>query len=127
MNPTTTFTDSHDERLIADLGRLLARVDPIPAPVAIAAHAAIEWRTLDAELAQLIHDSAVDEALLCVRGVAEARIATFEAGELVIEIEAEPDHEGRALRVVGQLIPEQPATVTVLHGEDLVVARADAL
>ena len=54
-----------------------------------AARAAIGWRTIDAELAELIADSAVDEPALLVRGTAQPRTLTFEAPGLTIEIEAE--------------------------------------
>jgi hypothetical protein len=116
-----------DTTLLARLGDLAWRVDPIPVAVQIAAHAAIEWRTLDAELAALLHDSADDDALLAVRGVATApRTLTFQAPGLTIEIEAEATAEGDGLSLVGQLVPAQAGDVTIRHGEPLIAVRGDA-
>ena len=117
---------SDDDALLARLGHLVRRIDPVPVAVQIAAHAAIEWRTLDAELAALVHDSAEDGALLAVRGVAAApRALTFEAADLTIEIEAEVAGAGDGLSLVGQLLPPQAANVTIRHGERLIAVRAD--
>jgi hypothetical protein len=115
-----------DEPLIAELRHVIGQVDPIPEPVRIAARAAIEWRTLDAELAALVHDSARDEELLAVRGPASGlRALTFEAPELTIELEAEATDETGSLCLVGQLVPPQAADVTIRHGGELTAVRAD--
>jgi len=114
-----------DTALLARLGELARRVDPIPVAVQIAAHVAIEWRTLDAELAALLHDSADDDALLAVRGVAAApRTLTFQTPDLTIEAEATA--EGDGLSLVGQLVPAQAGDVTIRHGEQLIAMRSDA-
>jgi len=117
-----------DAALLARLGRVARRVDPVPVAVQMAAHAAIEWRTLDVELAALVHDSAAvdDRALLAVRGVAAApRTLTFAVADLTIEIEAEATGEGDGLSLVGQLVPAQAADVTIRHGEQLIAVGAD--
>lgn len=121
-----TPTD-HDDALLGDLRRLLGEIDPVPEHAQIAARAAIEWRMIDAELAALVHDSTIDDPVAAVRGGATTapRALTFEAGDLTIEIEAEPGSGDEGMRLVGQLVPPQPAEVAVLHGEDLTVARAD--
>jgi hypothetical protein len=116
---------SSDNDLLGDLRRVIAELDPIPEHVLFAARAALEWRTIDAELAKLIADSAADEPALLVRGSWQARALAFEAAGLTIELEAEPD-AGGGLRLAGQLIPPQSAGVTVRHGDDVLVAtRAD--
>ena len=116
-----------DDDLMAELRHVVAQVDPVPEDVRIAARAAIEWRTLETELAALVHDSATDEPALAVRGTATGpRTLTFEAGDLAIEVEAEPDGGDGTLCLVGQLVPPQPADVTVRHGEELIAVRADA-
>ena len=115
-----------DDELLAELRHVVTQVDPVPDHVRIAARAAIEWRTLEAELAALIHDSALDGPAMAVRGAATGpRTLTFEAGDLTIEVEAEAD-DG-TLCLVGQLVPPQAADVTVRHGEELVAVRADDL
>ena len=53
-----------DDELVADLRRVLAAVDPIPEHVQLAARLAIEWRTLDAELAALALVPAGDARLV---------------------------------------------------------------
>jgi hypothetical protein len=113
-----------DDTLLDELRRVFATIDPIPEPVALAARAAIEWRTIDAELAALVSDSVVDEPLLAVRGTAEPRILTFEASDLTIELEAEPGRDD-TLRIVGQLVPPQRAQIAVRHGDELIATNAD--
>lgn len=116
-------TPADDEALLADLRRIAGELDPIPGPALEAARAAIGWRTLDAELAELIADSAVDEPVLLVRG-ASPRSLTFEVPGLTIEIEAEPDADDM-LALSGQLVPPQPAEVTVRHGHAVLALQAD--
>lgn len=116
---------AEDDTMLAELRRVLDAIDPIPQAVQLAARAAIEWRTIDAELAALVHDSSVDEPAFAVRGAATApRCLSFEAGELTIEVEAEPCDDD-SLRIVGQLVPPQAAQVAVLHGDELIATRAD--
>jgi len=119
------MTSTDDDFLLDELRRIFAALDPIPEPAQIAARAAIEWRTLDAELAALVSDSIVEEPLLAVRGTAEPRMLTFEAPDLTIELEAEPSEDG-TLQLVGQLVPPQPAQIAVRHGDDLTATHADA-
>jgi len=114
-----------DDTLIGGLRRVLGELDGIPEHVQIAARAALDWRTIDAELARLIHDSRVDQPALAVRGTTTPRALTFEAGELQIEIEAEPVDGGETLRIAGQLVPPQSAQITLLQGDDLIATRAD--
>lgn len=119
--------DPADDDLVAGLRRVLARVDPIPEHVQLAARLAIEWRTLDAELAELVHDSLLDEPALAVRGDAGPRVLTFESADLTIEIEAESESAtaGETVQVVGQLIPAQPAQIVLNSGDELQVTNAD--
>ena len=113
-----------DDILLDELRRVVATMDSIPEHAQEAARAAIEWRTIDAELAALVSDSIVDEPALAVRGTTEPRLLTFEAPELTIELEAEPLGDGR-LRLVGQLVPAQRAEIAVRHGDELLATRAD--
>jgi hypothetical protein len=113
-----------DDILLDELRRVFAAIDPIPEPVQIAARAAIEWRTIDAELAALVSDSIVDEPELAVRGTATPRLLTFEARDLTIEVEAEPAGD-ETLRLVGQIVPPQTAQIAVRYGHELVATWAD--
>ena len=117
---------SDDDALMAELRYVVGEVDPVPESVQIAARAAIEWRTLDAELAALVHDSAVDRGVLALRVVATGpRALTFETPDLTIEVETEVVDESGSLCLVGQLVPPQAADVTVRHGTELIAVRAD--
>ena len=120
--------DDQDDALLADLRRVLGAVDPVPEPVQFAARVAIEWRTLDAELAALVHDSTIHEPELAIRGAAGPRAVTFESDELTIEIEAETQStpSGERVQIVGQLIPAQAAQIAIDAGaEDSRVISAD--
>ena len=118
-------TPEEDDDLIGDLRRVTSELDPIPEHVLSAARAAIGWRTIDAELAELIADSAVDEPALLVRGAAtQPRSLTFAAAGLTIELEAELA-AADDLRLSGQLVPPQPAEVTIRQGQALLALRAD--
>jgi hypothetical protein len=58
-----------DDPLVAELRTLVARVDPVPPLVTQVAKAALGWRRLDADLAELLSDSALEtEALALARG-----------------------------------------------------------
>jgi hypothetical protein len=117
-----------DETLLAELGRVIAVVDAVPETVRVAARAALDWRTLDAEFAALVHDSTVDEPLLALRGGSAPRTLTFQARELEIEVEIEPEAQnaGTTLRLAGQLVPAQSAQIAIGTRAGLVLTRADA-
>jgi hypothetical protein len=121
----TPSTGHDDDALVADLRRVLALADPIPEDARLAARLAIEWRTIESELAALVHDSTIDEPALMLRGADAPRALTFEAPELTIEIETESSSTGGDLRLVGQLIPAQPAQIAIHNGDELLLACAD--
>jgi hypothetical protein len=118
-----------DEPLVADLRALFATADPVPPLVTEAAKAALGWRRLDAELAELLSDSAVeDDALALARGGgAPVRSVSFGAGELTIDIEVH--HDGERLTVLGQLSPPSATRVEIQHadGDSEPAAQTDAL
>src|SRR6266508_4083187 len=97
-----------DELLVADLRRTAGRRDGVPPEVLAAARATFTWLTIDSELAQLTFDSATESAELAgVRGPATARLLSFEATTLTVELEVSPSGPHR--RIVGQLVPGQIA------------------
>jgi hypothetical protein len=115
-----------DTRLLNELRDLVERIDPVPEGVKHAARGSFTWRTIDAELAQLAYDSAVDEALLAsVRSSSTSRLLTFETPSLTIELELEP--QGATSRVRGQLAPPQTAQVAVRHAGGTAQAEADQI
>jgi hypothetical protein len=99
-----------DDSLIEDLRALFAKDDPVPPLVVDAARSSLGWRRLDADLAELLSDSALEEAgLALARGTAAVRSVSFGAGELTIDVELHG--EGDERRLLGQLAPPAGATV----------------
>ena len=113
----------------AELRALLGRIDPVPPLLDAAARAAFTWRTVDAELAELMRDSAEaeEEAGLLVRGAHGPRQLSFESPRLGIELEVTAVGP-RERRLTGQLLPPRSATVTVERpGEDGLSVQTDEL
>ena len=78
-------TREPDDDLEIRLSRALDASDPIPEHVLEAARAAIGWRTIDAELAELLHEDSKE--LAGVRGGdAGPRHLTFAAGDVELEL-----------------------------------------
>jgi hypothetical protein len=105
-----------DERLLDELRGMFERTDPVPPWLTEAAKRSFDLRRIDAELAELVRDSALEdlapEAVPAgVRGESEPRSLTFDADGLVVELELTGD--GRRLRLVGQLVPPSAARVEV--------------
>jgi hypothetical protein len=112
---------SDDDDLLADLGRVLGQVDPPPDHVREAAAAAIELRSLDADLAALLGDAdaPVDAG---VRSAADlAGPLVFEVGAVVVEVEIADD----VLHV--QLVPAETTTVVVRAGRSTTEVTSDDL
>ena len=88
-----------------------------PPPEAVAAAQGLfTWRTVDAELAELTHDSLVAPREPGVRAAGQPRILTFEAGALTVEVEV--DDVPGARRLIGQLTPPGPAELELRCGPD---------
>ena len=119
------YDDPH-EPLVSELRTLFARIDPVPPVVTKAAKAALGWGRLDADLAELLADSALDEqAVAGARGVgAPARSVSFSAGELTIEIEIHADGAERML--LGQLTPRSGVTIEIQTADAAAVAVAES-
>ena len=93
-----------DDNLMELLRQTLADVDGVPDDVVAAAKEVWTWRTIDAELAELAHDSLLDDAAMAgVRGTATLRALSFTAGSLFIEVEVSEDGDRRGL--IGQVVP----------------------
>jgi len=117
-----------DEQLVAELREFFAEADPVPPLVIETAKASLGWRRLDADLAELLSDSALeDERLALARGNDVAvRAVTFGSGDLTIDLEVHIDGEGRML--LGWLSPPAAATIEIQTvAEVRVSAEADRL
>src|SRR5688572_26855827 len=73
-----------DDQWIATLGDAIRHTDPVPEHVLAGARAAFTWRTIDAELAELVFDSASE--LTGVRSETMSRQVTFQAPGVEIEV-----------------------------------------
>ena len=101
-----------DDELLERLRHVLDAVDEPRTRATDAAKAAIGWRDIDAELAQLVFDSRVDDAEpeLVMRGnPAETHQLTFSTDEITIDIAL--TNGG----LVGQVIPIGSATVELVQ------------
>ena len=114
-----------EEQVLSRLRDLASRLDPVPADVVAAARAAFITRTLDAELAELVFDSWVDEhALAGVRASSGSRMLTFDGAGLSVEVQV---NQSAPSRLVGQVVPPQQATVEVRQQRGSVTVAADDL
>jgi hypothetical protein len=119
--------DEHDEtRLEGELRLAAARFDPVPGDLLRAADEAFTWRTIDAELAELVYDSLTDhdEASL-VRGPSQRRLLSFQAGGLTIDLEVTSTNSSRGL--VGQLAPPRRANIEIRVGTTAFPVHTDEL
>jgi hypothetical protein len=92
------------------------KVDPIPQEVTDFARAALGWRRLDADLAELAEDSAIGTDLRAgVRGESERRL-TFHGGELTIDLEIHA-RQG-SIRLLGQIAPPSTAATVEVQTSD---------
>ncbi len=107
--------DREDALLLDELAVLLAADHEPPPDVLHAARESFIWRTVDAELAELTHDSLIDHAAAGIRSAGGPRILTFEAAVSTIELEIDETPGGR--RLIGQLVPPGPAELE-LHLAD---------
>jgi|SRR4051795_3143269 hypothetical protein len=116
--------DANYEDLLAELRLAGLVVDPVPERVVFAAKASLSWRTIDAELAELTYDSALDEdRLSLVRGATASRMLTFSAGGLIVDLEVEGTDRER--RLVGEVSPAQRAMIVVRHAEGTTEVETD--
>jgi hypothetical protein len=119
-----TSAEQPDDALVRELAAAARVADPVPEDLLRFAREALTWRTVDAELAELVADSR-DTAGAGLRGAGDVRLLTFTAGDLRLELELLVD--GPVRRVVGELSPPGPARVTVEHPGGELTEDADEL
>ena len=125
MTDDTLHSGDPDALLLTELRRVAALLDPMPDRLVRAGRESLTWRSVDAELAALLSDSAVeDERAALVRSTAELRAVAFESSALTIELDVLVDGPRRTL--VGQLVPAAPAAVEVQTAELRTTVAADA-
>jgi len=123
------MTSPEDEDLLVRLGAIARVVDPAPDIVHGLGRAALGLRLLDAELATLVTDSALERT--SVRGPdLDTRLLAFELGELTIEVQVSVQHGRWSL--IGQVVPEPgnaDASIMVesIDGDRIPATTVDAL
>jgi hypothetical protein len=115
--------DERDEELLDDLRRAVTAFDPVPAHLVEAAEAALGWRTIDDELAALLHDSSAEPASAGVRTDAAGRVLSFAGANVRIEVEI--SGSGPARTLTGQLVPAGSARIEIRHADRVVTVNAD--
>jgi hypothetical protein len=90
------FAGLTEDQLLAELREALAEAEQVTDRQREAARAAFTWRTVDAELAELLHDSALESA--AVRGDEPVRTLSFASGSVSLEVEIDGD------AVTGQVV-----------------------
>lgn len=118
---TESTRPQEEESLLSLLRRGLDQSDASPADVIEFAKAALSWRNIDADLAQLSYDSIDDST--SVRGVATSRMLAFESGELTIDLE----HEPVSGHLMGQLDPAGQMTIELHVLDTVLVTESDEL
>jgi hypothetical protein len=113
-----------DDDLLRGLARAVAIHDPVPPELLGFAREAFTWRTVDAELAELVGDSR-ETAGVGLRGAFDVRLLTFRAGDQQLDVELLT--EGSSRRVVGELTPGRPACVVLEHAGGSLTEDADEL
>lgn len=114
----------NDGSLLAALDEALSAVRSVPPDFVATGKACFAWHGIDAELAQLVHDSSLQSGAAATARAESAviRALTFVAPRLTIELEIGED----ALR--GQLVPHQAGEVelqlasggkTATHADEL--------
>lgn len=100
---------TEEQRWLTDLGEALAEADRVPRAVREAGYGVYAWRTIDAELAELAHDSLTeDPELVGSRALAVGpRTLTFATAEVTLELEA------REAELLGQFAPPRAGELTV--------------
>lgn len=87
-----------DEELLHVVGRVLDEDEPLPAGAVEMAAGAFAWRDVESELAELLHDSLLEEAVV-TRDDTSVRLLVFQAGDLTLDVEHGPE------QLVGALSP----------------------
>jgi hypothetical protein len=120
MTDNPTDQTPSDDPLLGQLRRLARTVDPVPNEVTAYARAALGWRRVDAELAELLADSRL-EAPSGTRSIAESmRSLTFRSTD--VELDVEIEESGDRLLLLGQLAPSTKAQIDVQRDDGKILA-----
>lgn len=119
----TESSQQSEDRVMSLLRRGLDESDPVPVDVVDFAKAALAWRSIDAELAELSYDSSHEQTPVGVRSTATARMLSFETGDWLADLE----YSAATGRLMGQVEPARIMTVELHLGGSVVATDADEL
>jgi hypothetical protein len=115
-----------DDELFDRLAATLRGAEEPPDEVVDLARASFGLRRLDAELAELVSDSALDATPAGVRDDGHGpRLLTFEAGDAEIEVQVSAADDA-VWQVLGQVVPPAPAAVRI-EPADPALAAAESV
>jgi len=109
---------SDDDVLLRELGSALAERSAAPPSLAEAGRALYTWRTVDAELSELTHDSAEAAGALVRDDDYQRRSLTFRSASLTVEVDIERDPDAIRGQLVGAEVPPS-VTIEIVGGEPL--------
>jgi len=117
-----------DDELMALLGEALADETAVSERRRTAARAAFTWRAVDAELAQLLHDSALEAGAAVRSGADGPRTLSFGHRGLTLEVEVDGEELlGQVIGAGDAASAAGPATVMLERPEaDALTTEADA-
>ena len=105
-----------EAHLLGELRGHFARTDPVPQAVLDAAYVAFELRDFDAQVAELLRDTALDEQkeLAGARGPVATRSLTFAVGDQRY-VEVDVEFAGELRVITGYVVPAAAGTIAVEH------------
>jgi len=119
----TESSQQSEDRVMSLLRLGLEESDPVPVDIVDFAKAALAWRSIDAELAELSYDSSQEQTPAGVRSTATARMLSFETGDWLADLE----YSAATGRLMGQVEPARIMTVELHLGGSVVATDADEL
>jgi hypothetical protein len=121
--PSAPLEALPDDELVNALALALRALDPVPARLVEAGKTALSWRTVDAELAELVADT--EGGIGAAGRVHAPRILTFAAGDTTLVLEVTDDENGR--RLLGQIVAPRRAEIEAAHRSGAVTVESDDL
>ncbi|GAB3852788.1 hypothetical protein GCM10028801_04320 [Nocardioides maradonensis] len=110
-----------DDELLAALGEAVGEAGAVSDRRRDAARAAFTWRTVDEELAELLHDSLLDAGAAVRSSGGTPRALTFGRSGITVEVEVDGD------QVLGEVVDGAGAVVTLQRPDvEDVTVEADA-
>src|SRR5437667_5408571 len=117
-----TNAEALAEATLAQLRGVATVADPTPSLVLESAKAAFGLRRLDAELAELVHDSAIDADAVLVRGDDDVRMLSFENVDIAVEMQVTPRNHSHVLLA---FVTGATGSVTVEHSAGEISVELD--